>query len=276
MNEWVSEMPPFEILKSEKNRDVLLVEGFLFWFDRATPRGRKYWKCIYCYRGHDGIAENKCLSRVITSPDEPEAIMCKAHNHEMDKVLVEHMKAFGSIRRLASTLRGARGRVSKFPLPSTPSTSAINGPLDLSQKRFHRKQSESAETSKTDNLSSILNTFYAQMPTSTPNSTVPTSGILSSDFITLAAKISLQYSTPVSTVPSSSDSCLQTSIFPSMAPMLMPNLFTLSNPLLAAIPSSLNPFQALTDPTHPLSFNFAAFASAMSTAVSMASQIGHP
>jgi hypothetical protein len=131
-------MPSFEILKSEKNRDVLLVEGFLFWFDRATPKGRKYWKCIYCYRGYDGDVKNKCLSRVITSPNDPVAIICKNHNHCRDTVLVEHMKAFGSIRRLASSLRNTSNKASISPATSTssipeetniPSTSE---PLDLS------------------------------------------------------------------------------------------------------------------------------------------------
>lgn len=82
-------MPPYEVLKSEKNRDVLLVDGYLFWFDRATPRGRKYWKCIYCYRSHEGDVKNRCISRVITSPGDPIAMVCKGHNHEKDTMLVE-------------------------------------------------------------------------------------------------------------------------------------------------------------------------------------------
>ncbi|KAE9549430.1 hypothetical protein FO519_007363 [Halicephalobus sp. NKZ332] len=84
-------MPPYEVLKSEKNRDVLLVDGYLFWFDRATPRGRKYWKCIYCYRSHEGDVKNRCISRVITSPGDPVAMVCKGHNHERDTMLVEQM-----------------------------------------------------------------------------------------------------------------------------------------------------------------------------------------
>uniref|UniRef100_A0A915DXZ0 FLYWCH-type domain-containing protein n=1 Tax=Ditylenchus dipsaci TaxID=166011 RepID=A0A915DXZ0_9BILA len=57
-------MAKYELLKSEKNKEVLKDnDGYLYW--QVKPRGeRTYWCCVLKEAGADGDKESKCPGRM--------------------------------------------------------------------------------------------------------------------------------------------------------------------------------------------------------------------
>ena len=64
----MAEADDLEYLLTEKNKQMLHLNGFLYWHDRDKRNSfgevRSYWKCVFCYVGPNGEQESKCKGTV--------------------------------------------------------------------------------------------------------------------------------------------------------------------------------------------------------------------
>ena len=93
----------YEMLKSEKDRDMLHFHGYLYWRNNSKRnyRGeeRVYYKCIYCYKGNDNNVTSKCSGKAVLFNGD--ASVTAAHNHAADPNVVELLRVQGNVARQA-------------------------------------------------------------------------------------------------------------------------------------------------------------------------------
>jgi len=84
---------PLEFIKSNKGRDLLLVEGYTFRREKEI-KGKKHWKCT----DYDRF---KCRARCHTEGQD--IVTVSNHNHVPDAAKVEVRKTMEKVKAKATT-----------------------------------------------------------------------------------------------------------------------------------------------------------------------------
>lgn len=120
---------PLEFIKSNKGRDLLVVDGYTFRRDKAVKR-KSYWKC-------SDYDKFKCRSRCRTEGDD--IVKVSTHNHVPDSAKVEVRRAMTKVKAQAKATQEATHQIVAATLRDVSTAAAGQLPPVRSMKQTVRR-----------------------------------------------------------------------------------------------------------------------------------------